>query len=62
MTESYQDNVEQTPVRQIRQEQFSLYEAVILTEQMPAGQVPRFMQENPEFFAWYRARRALVSG
>ena len=37
----------------IPERQFPLYESVILTEQMPAHRVPQFLEENPEFKAWY---------
>lgn len=36
--------------------EFFAYEAVILTEQMPAARVISFLAENPEFADWYAAR------
>jgi hypothetical protein len=36
---------------------FELYEAIILSGQMPQERVPVFLQENPEFEKWYRERR-----
>jgi hypothetical protein len=44
---------------EITAEQFETYEAIILSEQMPASAVPRFMHFNPAFDSWYRARRRL---
>lgn len=41
----------------IAERQFPLYESVILADQMPAHRVPEFLKENPEFKAWYVARR-----
>lgn len=37
----------------IPERQFPLYESVILTEQMPAHRVSKFLDENPEFKVWY---------
>jgi hypothetical protein len=41
----------------INKKSFTLYEQVVLTEQMPADRVPAFLEENPEFAAWYKERR-----
>jgi hypothetical protein len=35
---------------------FELYEAVILSGQMPQERVAGFLEENPEFAKWYRER------
>jgi hypothetical protein len=35
---------------------FELYEAVILSGQMPQERVPGFLEENPEFEKWYREK------
>lgn len=40
----------------IAEGQFPLYESVILTGQMPTHRVPQFLNENPEFKAWYIER------
>ena len=38
---------------------FELYEAVILSGQMPQERVPRFLEENLEFAKWYCERRSM---
>lgn len=43
----------------IDQKKFEVYEAIILSEQMDASEVPSFMADNPEFAAWYAKRRSL---
>jgi hypothetical protein len=39
--------------------EFEAYEAIILSGQMDAADVPRFIEENAEFAAWYKARMAM---
>jgi len=40
----------------IEQKDFENYAAIIRSGQMDAADVPRFMEENPEFKRWYLAR------
>jgi hypothetical protein len=42
----------------IPREQFFNYEALILTEQMPADRVQSLLADNPDFAKWYRDRAA----
>jgi hypothetical protein len=39
-------------------DQFEAYEAMILSDQIPAGRVCALLAENPAFAEWYRARMA----
>lgn len=41
----------------IDERDYPLYESVILSEQMPAHQVLRFLDDNLEFKSWYLKRR-----
>ena len=36
--------------------QFELVEAAILTGQMPQERLPQYLEEHPDFAAWYRTR------
>jgi hypothetical protein len=42
----------------IKQNEFEAYAAIIRSGQMPDVDVPRFMEENPEFKRWYFNGRA----
>lgn len=58
MSETVKPGASEQPAHsELDPEQFAAYEAVILTGQMPAEAVPKFLQDNPAFAAWYRARR-----
>ncbi|WP_157783646.1 hypothetical protein [Bradyrhizobium liaoningense] len=37
---------------------FVTYEEIVLSEQIPQQDLPRFFAENPEFAKWYRQRAA----
>lgn len=40
----------------LKDDEFEIYEQVILTGQMPDSDVPSFLADNPEFATWYRYR------
>lgn len=40
----------------IEPEQFELYAAIIRSGQMEHSEVPKFMEENPEFAEWYKEK------
>ncbi len=40
--------------------EFEAYEAIIKSGQMPDDEVPKFLEENQEFKAWYSGRSPLV--
>lgn len=42
---------------QIDPDQYEAYSSVIRDGQMPQERVPGFLQENPEFAAWYRGQK-----
>lgn len=44
---------------QIDRSQFEAYEAIILSGQMDGAKVPRFIEENPAFGAWYKERMSM---
>lgn len=44
--------------KSIASDQFEAYEAMILSDQIPAHDMPKLLEANPEFAAWYRARVA----
>jgi len=39
-------------------DQFEAFEAIILSDQMPPEDVPRFLNDNPDFAEWYKERMA----
>lgn len=39
----------------IEKEEFELYEACIKTGQIEQSEVPKLLEENPEFAEWYKA-------
>ena len=44
-------------------DKFEKYESLILSEQIPQDEVPRFLGHNPDFATWYceRAKSRRVS-
>lgn len=44
------------PTAPIAADQFETWETLILSEQIPAEDVPALLAENPGFAAWYRPR------
>jgi hypothetical protein len=40
----------------IAREQYELYEACVLSEQIPADELMALREENPEWAAWYDER------
>jgi hypothetical protein len=42
--------------QEIGPDQFEAYEAVSRSGQMPDHEVPKFLDDNPEFKAWYLER------
>lgn len=46
----------------IPRDRFELYEAAILSGQVPAADVIALMNDNPEFAEWYRKRAAIRRG
>lgn len=42
----------------IPRDKFELYEAAILSDQVPAADVVALMNDNPAFAEWYRQRAA----
>jgi hypothetical protein len=41
--------------------EFEIYAAIIKSEQMDAADVPKFMEENPEFARWYAGKAGPIS-
>jgi hypothetical protein len=41
----------------IQRDQFEAYAAIIKSGQMEQSEMPKFMEENPEFHDWYLSRR-----
>lgn len=48
-----------TGIAPIASKDFETYAAIIRSGQMDAVDVPRFMEENPEFRRWYLSEQAI---